>query len=184
MLNNGISTTSRQMGSASPAFLIRPFGAPSPRGKEYTISNTLYLTHMERNPKLKILARNLRKNPTKEEGLLWHNFLRIYPMQFRRQYIIGNYIVDFYCHEARLVVELDGSQHYEEKGQQQDAERTTYLESQGLFVLRFSNLDVTQSFREVCEVIDRIAQQRRSAPASHTKDTVHQLNDTHNLGTS
>ena len=126
---------------------------------------------MERNPKLKILARNLRKNPTKEEGLLWHNFLRIYPMQFRRQYIIGNYIVDFYCHEAKLVVELDGSQHYEAVGQQSDAARTAYLESQGLFVLRFSNLDVTNSFYEVCEVIDRIAQERRSAPTLTAKTT-------------
>ena len=115
---------------------------------------------MERNSKLKTLARNMRKNPTKEEGLLWHNFLRTYPLQFRRQYVIGNYIVDFYCHSARLVVELDGSQHYEERGQQTDAERTAYLESQGLFVLRFSNHDVTHSFYEVCEEIHRIAQLR------------------------
>ena len=116
---------------------------------------------MERHKNIKPLSRNLRKNLTKEERLLWYNFLSRYPLRFRRQYIIGNFIVDFYCHEAKLVVELDGSQHYEPQGQQKDAERTAYLENQGLYVLRFSNLDVMHSFYEVCEVIDRIAQQRR-----------------------
>jgi len=115
---------------------------------------------MERNQKLKHLSRNLRKNMTKEEILLWTNFLRRYPLQFRRQYVIGDYIVDFYCHAAKLVVELDGSQHYEGIGPQKDKERTAYLESHGLYVLRFSNLDVTGSFYEVCEKIHRIAQSR------------------------
>ena len=68
--------------------------------------------------------------------------------------------MDFYCHSAKLVVELDGSQHYEGNGPQKDKERTAYLESQGLYVLRFSNLDVTSSFYEVCEEIHRIAQSR------------------------
>ncbi len=115
---------------------------------------------MERNKNLKQFSRNLRKNLTKEESLLWYQFLSRYPLRFRRQYVIGNYIVDFYCHKAKLVVELDGSQHYEEAGQQKDAARTAYLESQGLYVLRFSNLDVTGSFYEVCEEIHRIAQLR------------------------
>ena len=109
---------------------------------------------MERNPNLKGFSRQLRKEQTKEEALLWYNFLSKYPMRFRRQYVIGNYIVDFYCHKAKLVVELDGSQHYEEAGQKQDHERTKYLESLGLKVLRFSNLDILRQFRSVCQTID------------------------------
>ena len=69
---------------------------------------------------------------TKEENLLWYQFLRRYPCQFRRQYVIGNYIVDFYCHRAKLVVELDGSQHYDPAEMEKDAQRTRYLESLGL----------------------------------------------------
>ena len=118
---------------------------------------------MERNQKLKQLSRNLRKNQTEEESLLWYQFLSRYPLRFRRQYIIGNYIVDFYCHAARLVVELDGSQHYEAEEQKRDATRTAYLEKQGVYVLRFSNYDVKSSFYEVCNEIHRVAQQRASS---------------------
>ena len=109
---------------------------------------------MERNPKLKTLSRELRKNQTKEEHLLWHNFLKKYPLRFRRQYVIGNYIVDFYCHQARVVVELDGSQHYDPAQQAKDRQRTAYLKDQGLTVLRFTNLEVTRQFAAVCQVID------------------------------
>ena len=115
---------------------------------------------MERNAELKQNARNLRKNQTKEERLLWNAFLSKYPLRFRRQYIIGNYIVDFYCHAAKLAVELDGSQHYSPGRQEQDRARTTYLESQGVMVLRFSNLDVMRQFKNVCAEIDRIAKSR------------------------
>ena len=87
--------------------------------------------NMEQNPALKRNAQTLRKNQTKEEGLLWNLFLKQYPMRFRRQYVIGNYIVDFYCHGARLAVELDGSQHYDPTQAQKDRVRTAYLESQG-----------------------------------------------------
>lgn len=109
---------------------------------------------MERNPKLKTLSRELRKNQTKEEHLLWHNFLKKYPLRFRRQYVIGNYIVDFYCHQARVIVELDGSQHYDPTQQEKDRQRTAYLKAQGLTVLRFTNLEVTRQFRLVCQTID------------------------------
>ena len=115
---------------------------------------------MERNQKLKKNAQSLRKNQTKEENLLWYQFLRRYPIQFRRQYIIGNYIADFYCHRAKLVVELDGSQHYEQEEMAKDAERTRYLESLGLTVLRFTNLDVQQRFTGVCEKIDNVVKER------------------------
>ena len=115
---------------------------------------------MERNAKLKTLSQELRKNQTKEEHLLWHNFLKKYPLRCRRQYVIGNYIVDFYCHGAHLVVELDGSQHYDPLEAEYDRVRTAYLKSLGIDVLRFSNLDVTRRFAAVCEMIDRTAKTR------------------------
>jgi len=120
---------------------------------------------MERNSDLKTNSRILRKNQTKEEALLWYNFLRKYPLNFRRQYIIGNYIVDFYCHKARLVVELDGSQHCEPDKAEYDRQRTAYLHSQGLAVLRFSNLDVLRQFDNVCSMIHASAQQRTKIPS-------------------
>ena len=115
---------------------------------------------MERNQKLTGLSQTLRKNQTKEENLLWYNFLRRYPCQFRRQCIIGNYIVDFYCHKAKLVIELDGSQHYDPLYAEQEAVRTEYLNQQGILVLRFSNLDVLRQFRSVCEKIDQTVRER------------------------
>ena len=112
---------------------------------------------MERNANLTHLSQQLRKNQTHEENLLWHNFLKKYPMRFRRQYVIGNYIADFYCHQAKLVVELDGSQHYDPTQEEQDRQRTAYLVSQGLQVLRFTNLEVTRQFAAVCQAIDDAA---------------------------
>ena len=108
---------------------------------------------MERNQSLKDFSQQLRKSQTKEEAYLWNNFLRRYPLQFRRQYIIGSFIADFYCHKAKLVVELDGSQHFEQDGTEKDRVRTEYLKSQGLRVLRFSNLEVLKEFDAVCEKI-------------------------------
>ena len=115
---------------------------------------------MERNANLTPLSQQLRKNQTPEENLLWHNFLKKYPMRFRRQYVIGNYIADFYCHQAKLVVELDGSQHYDPTQEEQDRQRTAYLVSQGLQVLRFTNLEVTRQFAAVCQAIDDTAKNR------------------------
>ena len=115
---------------------------------------------MKRNAALTRNSQNLRKNQTKEECLLWNLFLKRYPMRFRRQLVIGNYIVDFYCHQAKLAVELDGSQHYEAQGAENDRIRTAYLESQGIAVLRFSNLDVLRRFEDVCAQIDRTAKLR------------------------
>lgn len=115
---------------------------------------------LERNAALKRNAQNLRTNQTKEERLLWNAFLRKYPLQFRRQYTIGNYIVDFYCHAAKLVVELDGSQHYDPAQLEKDSIRTAYLEAQGIHVLRFLNTDVLKQFNRVCAEIDRNAKLR------------------------
>ena len=100
-------------------------------------------------------SQQLRKSQTKEENHLWYDFLKTYPIQFRRQYQIGCYYADFYCYKAKLVVELDGSQHTEEAQIRHDAERTAFLESQGLKVLRFYNTDIWKNFSGVCEVIDR-----------------------------
>ena len=107
-------------------------------------------------------ARMLRKNMTKEEKHLWYDYLRTYPVRFLRQKVLGKYIVDFYCAEAKLVIELDGSQHYEEKGIEYDAERTAYLEKYGLRVIRIENIEINKNFDGICEYIDRLVQQSLS----------------------
>ena len=107
-------------------------------------------------------ARNLRKNMTKEERHLWYDFLRSYPVKFLRQKILGKYIVDFYCAEAKLIVELDGSQHYEDKGREYDTERTAYLEQYDVRVLRIPNNEVNQNFSGACEYIDLAVKQSLS----------------------
>ena len=81
----------------------------------------------KKNEALVPFARQLRKEMTKEERHLWYDFLRQYPVRFYRQKILGKYIADFYCAKAGLVVELDGSQHYEEKQKEIDEKRTEYL---------------------------------------------------------
>ena len=118
---------------------------------------------MERNQKLKGNAQDLRKHMTKEEAHLWYQFLCRYEPRFRRQYVIGNYITDFYCHQAKLVVELDGSQHYSPEEKNYDLARTKYLQSVGLQVLRFSNLEVMGQFRSVCEAIDLTVKERTTS---------------------
>ena len=100
-------------------------------------------------------ARKLRRDATKQERHLWYDFLRRYPVRFQRQKAIGNYIVDFYCHSAKLIVELDGSQHYEDDAKAYDQERARFLEHQGLKVLRFANTDVDMHFESVCMTIMR-----------------------------
>ena len=105
-------------------------------------------------------SQNLRKQMTKEERHLWYDFLKTYPVQFKRQYSVGAYIVDFYCYQAKLIIELDGSQHCEPDGLTYDKRRTDFLNKQGLFVLRISNLDVMRDFSGVCELIDRLVRDR------------------------
>ena len=107
-------------------------------------------------------ARNLRKNMTKEERHLWYDFLRTYPVKFLRQKPLGKYIVDFYSAEAKLIIELDGSQHYEEINIEKDTERTEYLEQYGLTVIRIPNNQVNNNFRGVCEYIDFFVKQSLS----------------------
>ena len=114
------------------------------------------------NPKLTSNAKSLRKNMTKEERHLWYDFLKGYPVQFKRQFPFKSYITDFYCFRAKLVVELDGSQHYENENLESDAERTAFLEGYGLKVLRIPNNEVSRNFRGVCDYIDAAVRQSLS----------------------
>ena len=104
---------------------------------------------------------------TKEERHLWYDFLRTYPVRFLRQKVIDNYIVDFYCHEARLIVELDGSQHYDPEKKRKDQERTKELESRGLRVIRIPNNEIARNFAGVCEYIDLYVKQGIKESPSH-----------------
>ena len=114
---------------------------------------------MEQND-LRKRSQDLRKQMTKEERHLWYDYLKTYPVQFKRQYSVGPYFVDFYCYKAKLVVELDGSQHCEIQAMEYDRRRTDYLQKQGFLVLRFSNFDVMTQFRAVCETIDAAVNER------------------------
>lgn len=111
---------------------------------------------IEYNKKNISLAQQLRKNATPQENRLWYDFLAKYPIRFQRQKAIGNFIVDFYCHKAKLVIEIDGSQHFSEDGIRNDEFRTEILEEFDLRVIRFSNNQVNTNFRGVCEYIDMI----------------------------
>ena len=104
-------------------------------------------------------AKMLRKTMTAEERHLWYDFLRHYPVRFLRQRVIGQYIVDFYCASAKLVVELDGSQHHTEEGKKADEERTAYLAQYGLTVFRVPNGRIYTNFHDVCRQIDGLVKQ-------------------------
>ena len=105
-------------------------------------------------------AQQLRKNMTLEERILWYQYLKEYPIQWNRQKVIGEYIVDFYCKRAKLIVELDGSQHYEPEMVHYDGRRTAYLSKLGYDVLRFSNRDVKTNLSGVCSAIDLAVRDR------------------------
>ena len=109
---------------------------------------------MVHNHNLTPRAQELRRNMTKEERRLWFEYLRNHPYRFRRQVAFGRYILDFYCAAAKLAVELDGSQHYDPEIMQYDQSRTAFFERNGIQIIRFSNTDVLQNLRGVCEAID------------------------------
>ena len=106
------------------------------------------------------LAQKLRREATREEQRLWYEFLSPYPVRFRRQVVIGKYIVDFYCSSAKLAIELDGSQHYEDSALIRDDERTQWLNHNGIYVLRFLNSDISHNFADVCSTIDSVVKER------------------------
>ena len=105
------------------------------------------------NAKLTPYASNLRKAMTKEERHLWYDCLKLLPVTVHRQKVLGNYIVDFYIASGKIVIELDGSQHYQQDNRRKDALRDAYLESLGCQVLRYANSDVNLRFESVCEDI-------------------------------
>ena len=115
---------------------------------------------LEKNKKLLHIARILRRNMTRQEKHLWYDFLRHHPMKIYKQRIINNFVADFYCHQARLIIEIDGSQHYTEKGRALDEARTEVLEEYGLYVLRFSNIDIDDNFEGVCHMINKAIEER------------------------
>ena len=97
---------------------------------------------------------------TKQEKHLWYDYLQHYPVKVYKQRVIGNYIADFFCHKAGLVIELDGSQHYSDSGEEKDKIRTDFLQSKGFYVLRFTNTEVDKNFEGVCYVIDSKIKER------------------------
>lgn len=113
-----------------------------------------------KNYRLLNRAKELRRNMTPQEQKLWYQFLRTYPLKFYKQRIIDSYIVDFYCAAAKLVIEIDGSQHYTEEGRQQDEERSAMLRRYGIQVLRFSNREINMNFDAVCEMIHQTVRER------------------------
>ena len=118
----------------------------------------------KRNADLTPNAKILRREMTKEEKRLWYDFLSSYPVRFQRQKVLGLYIADFYCAEAKLVVEVDGSEHYEPEALAYDRRRTDFLMREyGLQVLRFDNTEVLRHFNEVCEAIHAVVQRKLGA---------------------
>ena len=110
-------------------------------------------------------AKKLRKEMTPWERKLWYCFLKNYPIRFQRQKCIDKFIVDFYAFQGKLVIELDGSGHYDPAKINEDIKRTKILESYGLKVIRFSNTDIDKNFYEVCTVIDREVRKRTTSPS-------------------
>ena len=115
---------------------------------------------MWHNPKNEQFAKQLRKNMTPWERKLWYCFLKDYPVRFQRQKCIDHYIADFYCFQAKLIIELDGGGHYSSAAESKDASRTLDLEKYGLKVIRFCNVDIDKNFHSVCTVIDEEIKQR------------------------
>lgn len=105
------------------------------------------------------VAKNLRSNMTKEEKHLWYDYLKNYKVRFSRQKILGKYVADFYCAKANLVIELDGSQHYQEKELDYDKARTEYISKFNIKVVRIPNNEVNKNFDGVCRYIDMTVQQ-------------------------
>ena len=118
------------------------------------------MEQLKKNNKLLNAAKDLRRNMTPQENHLWYDFLQHYPVKIYKQRIIDHFIADFYCHQARLVIEIDGAGHYTPKGKSYDEARTEILERYDLCVLRFSNRDIDDNFEGVCHVINKTITKR------------------------
>ena len=121
------------------------------------------MTQFHYGSKLTEKAKELRKNMTKEEKHLWYDYLSKHKVKFYRQRPIDDYyIVDFFSLQAKLVIEIDGSQHYEDEGLRKDEIRDRYLNKIGLRVVRIQNIDINQNFEGVCEYLDRVIAEQMS----------------------
>ncbi len=123
---------------------------PSPGGRRLKWREIMNKTN---NSKLTNLSRQLRTGMTKEERHLWYDFLKKLPVTIHRQKVLGNYIADFYCPQYQIVIELDGSQHYEDDAKEKDRIRDEYFNSLGITVLRYTNLQIHRKFDAVCNDI-------------------------------
>ena len=112
------------------------------------------------NKNLIPFAKALRKNATPQENHLWYDFLRSYSPHFQRQKTIGQFIADFYCEKAKLVIELDGSQHFTPEGITRDEARTAAIATYDVEVLRFTNREIDEHFKAVCTKIDAVVHER------------------------
>ena len=118
------------------------------------------ITNLPYDPRMRERVQELRHKMTPMEKKLWYSFLRTYPVKMYKQRPIRTFVADFYCPLARLVIELDGSQHYTEQGEEYDEQRTAILEQYGVQVLRFTNLDVDRHLDAVCAQIDSTIERR------------------------
>ena len=112
------------------------------------------MTQITKNNNLLDNAKDLRRNMTPQEKRLWYEFLRDYPVKIYRQRIIEDYVVDFYCHKARLVIEIDGGAHFTIEGKTYDKVRSRTLNRLDLHVMRFSNNQIDTELEAVCKTID------------------------------
>ena len=112
------------------------------------------------NENLKKYAVEMRKNQTDEEKKVWYQILKGRTPKFHRQRIIGNYIVDFYCPQLRLAIEIDGYQHFYEENIEYDSKRTEYIESQDIYILRFENTEVNKDIEYVRYIINNVCEAR------------------------
>jgi very-short-patch-repair endonuclease len=112
--------------------------------------------HLPYNPKLIDRAKELRKNMTPAEQKLWNGYLKTFKYRVLRQRPIDHFIVDFYCHTLKLVIEIDGEIHFTEEAAVSDLERTQQLENYGVRVIRFTNQEVFLDFESVCRKIEKI----------------------------
>ena len=118
------------------------------------------MTFVPKDSRMTPRARELRREMTPEERHLWFDFLRDYPVRFRRQRVIESFIADFYCSSALLVIEIDGSQHFTSQGMAYDQERSAIFQTYGIEVLRFTNREVNAQFEDVCRRIDHVTKER------------------------
>ena len=125
-----------------------------------------YIT-VTKNYKMLGTARALRRNLTPQERKRWYLFLRSYPVKIYKQRIIESFVVDFYCAQARLVIELDGSQHFTKEAIEYDRQRSSYLQGCDLKILRFTNCDIDRHFPDICQLIHQEVQQRLSEVTSY-----------------